>query len=86
MSEKAKGRFEGKSANNKGLKVFFNPTNPDEIIQCLLEDAPAGWERGNPKSRNKTTYKCPTTGKKKRFSKEESPPDGWIKVSGDKND
>lgn len=86
MSEKAKGRFEGKSANNKGLKVFFNPTNPDEITQCLLEDAPAGWERGNPKSRNKTTYKCPTTGKKKRFSKEESPPEGWIKVSGDKND
>ena len=82
MSEKAKARFDGKPANNKGLKVFFNPLNPEEIVHRLLEDAPVGWERGNPKSRNKTTYKCPETGKNKRFSKEESPPDGWVKVLG----
>lgn len=43
-------------AQNKGMKMYYNPENHNETIQCLPEYAPLGWINGNPKKKGKRPY------------------------------
>ena len=43
-------------AQNKGMKMYYNPENINETIQCLPELAPLGWINGNPKKKGKRPY------------------------------
>ena len=36
-------------AANKGMKIYHNPNNISERIQCLPEKCPIGWIKGNPR-------------------------------------
>lgn len=82
MADSAKIRVQ-KSGGipNKGMFIFYNPENINETVQCFVQEAPAGWKRGNPKAKNKITFRCPETGKTKRFAPGEQAPLGWIRVT-----
>lgn len=43
-------------AQNKGMKMYYNPNNHMETTQCLPEQAPLGWINGNPKKKGKKPY------------------------------
>ena len=43
-------------AQNKGMKMYYNPEDRTQTIQCLPEQAPTGWVKGNPKKKGKRPY------------------------------
>ena len=43
-------------AQNKGMKMYYNPNDTNQTIQCMPENAPIGWVPGNPKKKGKRPY------------------------------
>lgn len=43
-------------ALNKGMKLFYDPSDVDSNIQCHPQDAPTGWVQGNPKKKGNRPY------------------------------
>lgn len=74
-------------ALNKGMKMFYNPLNTTEKIQCFPINAPVGWINGNPAKKGKIPYKNVITNKIKWFIKNDNTlTDNWIIWNPNKKD
>jgi len=70
---KAKQNLDRGGAINKGMKLFYNPNNVKERIQCNVEVCPVGWVSGNPLRKHINAE----TGEVKKFLIGLAP-EGWV--------
>lgn len=71
--------------HNKGYKLYYNPDNIEDVIQCLPIDAPIGWILGDPRKRGRAPYQNIHTREIKRFKEQDVPnKEEWLKWNPNK--